>query len=182
MATDPSFCCDSLGSIPICSATAALAFTSASDAMAILILSSILLIFVAIFQLLFSPSSASLPVSLEELSPRQQKMVAVWEAHLQLEFGATDIKTVSATTATMTDHAHVTHIPTLMGGAGRAALTAFYRDHFMFQMPADIKIVPVSRTVGVSRLVDELIISFSHSQSMDWILPGMGKRVKTFHG
>ncbi len=32
--------------------------------------------------------------------------------------------------------------------------------------------VPVSRTIGQGRVADELIMRFTHSIRMDWILPG----------
>jgi carboxymethylenebutenolidase len=41
--------------------------------------------------------------------------------------------------------------------------------------------VTVSRTVGRDRVVDELIIRFTHSIRMDWLLPGIpptGRRVE----
>jgi hypothetical protein len=41
--------------------------------------------------------------------------------------------------------------------------------------------VPVSRTIGQGRVVDELILRFTHSIRMDWILPGIeptGRRVE----
>ena len=41
--------------------------------------------------------------------------------------------------------------------------------------------VPVSRTIGQGRLVNEMIFGFTHSISMDWMLPGIpptGKRVE----
>ena len=44
-----------------------------------------------------------------------------------------------------------------------------------------MEMVPVSRTIGQGRVVDELIMRFSHSIRMDWILPGIeptGKRVE----
>lgn len=34
-------------------------------------------------------------------------------------------------------------------------------------------ISPVSRTVGDNQLVDEMIVSFTHSQPMPWMLPGI---------
>jgi len=33
--------------------------------------------------------------------------------------------------------------------------------------------VPVSRTVGQGQVVDEMIIRFTHSVRMDWLLPGI---------
>ena len=41
--------------------------------------------------------------------------------------------------------------------------------------------VPVSRTIGADRLVDEMILRFTHSLRMDWLLPGLaptGRRVE----
>jgi carboxymethylenebutenolidase len=40
-------------------------------------------------------------------------------------------------------------------------------------MPPDTEIVPISRTIGSERLVDEMIVRFTHSIEMDWMLPGI---------
>jgi hypothetical protein len=40
-------------------------------------------------------------------------------------------------------------------------------------MPPDFKMTDVSRTVGENRLVDEMVIAFTHSIEMPWILPGL---------
>jgi len=48
-------------------------------------------------------------------------------------------------------------------------------------MPPDTEIVPLSRTIGQNRLVDEMIFRFTHTLEMDWMLPGVpptGKRVE----
>ncbi|GHO77899.1 hypothetical protein KSD_56700 [Ktedonobacter sp. SOSP1-85] len=48
-------------------------------------------------------------------------------------------------------------------------------------MPADIELIPISRTVGVDRIVDEMVVRLTHSVDMDWFLPGIpatGKRVE----
>ncbi|WP_236600610.1 ester cyclase [Ktedonobacter sp. SOSP1-85] len=52
---------------------------------------------------------------------------------------------------------------------------------FIPQMPADIELIPISRTVGVDRIVDEMVVRLTHSVDMDWFLPGIpatGKRVE----
>jgi len=57
----------------------------------------------------------------------------------------------------------------------------FYTKYFLPQIPPDIEIVPVSRTIGQGRLVDEIVIRFTHTISMDWMLHGLaptGKRVE----
>jgi carboxymethylenebutenolidase len=40
-------------------------------------------------------------------------------------------------------------------------------------MPPDLGMVPISRTVGRDQLVDEMVIKFTHSVEMDWMLPGI---------
>lgn len=45
----------------------------------------------------------------------------------------------------------------MTGGIGRVALTAFYRDHFIFSNPDDARLRTVSRTVGADRIVGMLL-------------------------
>ena len=40
-------------------------------------------------------------------------------------------------------------------------------------MPPDTALIPVSRTVGENQLVDEMIFSFTHTEEMPWMLPGV---------
>jgi carboxymethylenebutenolidase len=40
-------------------------------------------------------------------------------------------------------------------------------------MPPDTTLTPVSRTIGEDQLVDEMIFSFTHTQEMPWMLPGV---------
>jgi carboxymethylenebutenolidase len=77
--------------------------------------------------------------------------------------------------------AHVTIVPTLEGGVGRKKLEEFYREFFIPSLVEDFEIRLVSRTVGVDRVVDEMVVSFTHSDDVDWILPGVpptNKRVE----
>jgi carboxymethylenebutenolidase len=102
----------------------------------------------------------------------------LWEEHLRGEFAAKDTE---ATLKTMVPDAYVNHIPVLTGGVGHEELREFYSKHFIPKMPPDTKIVPVSRTIGDERLVDEMIFQFTHTIEMDWMLPGIaptGKRVE----
>lgn len=68
---------------------------------------------------------------------------------------------------------HVTIVPTLQGGVGRKKLEEFYREFFVPSLVEDFKIRLVSRTMGVERIVDEMVVSFTHSDEVDWILPGV---------
>jgi carboxymethylenebutenolidase len=61
----------------------------------------------------------------------------------------------------------------MTGGYGKEALRAFYGHDFIPCMPPDTALTPVSRTVGQDQLVDEMIFSFTHTQEMPWMLPGI---------
>ncbi|KAF2845399.1 dienelactone hydrolase-like protein [Plenodomus tracheiphilus IPT5] len=68
---------------------------------------------------------------------------------------------------------HITIFPTLEGGVGRKKLEEFYREFFVPSLVEDFDIRLVSRTVGVNRVVDEMVVSFTHDDEVDWILPGV---------
>lgn len=97
-------------------------------------------------------------------------LVALWEEHIKHEF---DTRDVPATMATMVAQPYVNHIPTLTGGVGYSQLARFYRYHFVHQNPQDMKLTPLSRTVGSTQVVDEFIMSFTHDSEIDWLLPGI---------
>jgi len=94
----------------------------------------------------------------------------LWEEHTAHEFATRDTE---ATLATMVEDAYVNHIPVLAGGFGKEALREFYSRDFIPCMPPDTKLTPISRTVGENQLVDEMIFSFTHTQEMPWMLPGV---------
>jgi carboxymethylenebutenolidase len=105
-----------------------------------------------------------------QLTPAQHELVAIWEEHLRCEF---DTQNVEDTMQTMVEGAHVNHVPVLTGGVGLDEVKNFYETHFIPQMPPDTEITPVSRTVGIDQIVDEMIFKFTHSITMDWMLPGI---------
>jgi carboxymethylenebutenolidase len=81
----------------------------------------------------------------------------------------------------MTDAPSVNHVPVMTGGVGRDQVRQFYSTHFIPQMPPDLQFTPVSRTVGSDRVVEEIVVGFTYSVRMDWMLPGIpatGKRVE----
>ncbi|MBI3708701.1 MAG: dienelactone hydrolase family protein [Proteobacteria bacterium] len=95
---------------------------------------------------------------------------ALWEKHTMYEFGARD---VAATMATMVAAPYVNHIPTMTGGVGAKQLARFYKHAFIPKCPADTKLVPISRTIGADRVVDEMLFCFTHDVEIDWMLPGL---------
>ncbi len=95
---------------------------------------------------------------------------ALWDKHCEYEFATRD---VDATMSTMVAEPYVNHIPTMTGGYGYRHLRHFYANHFIFSNPPDTKLIPISRTVGVDRVVDEMIFCFTHDREIDWMLPGI---------
>jgi carboxymethylenebutenolidase len=97
-------------------------------------------------------------------------LAALFDQHVAAEFEAKD---VDATMATMAEDPTVVHVPVLTGGRGTEELHAFYRDWFIPAWPEDVAVETVSRTVGTERVVDELIIRFTHTREMAFWLPGI---------
>ncbi|WP_308368100.1 MULTISPECIES: ester cyclase [unclassified Microbulbifer] len=112
------------------------------------------------------------------LTRKQQAMVEMWERHTAAEF---EQKNIDATMATMTSNPFVNNVPVMTGGVGSSEVRHFYSTYFIPDNPPDTESVPVARTVGDDRIVDELIHKFTHTIEMPWILPGVqptGKRVE----
>jgi carboxymethylenebutenolidase len=104
------------------------------------------------------------------LSAEQQGMVALFQQHVGAEL-AGDLDT---TMNTMSDDPHLNHVPTMAGGVGSDGVRAFYRDHLVGKFfPPDMEMTAVSSTVGQDQVVDELFIRFTHTTSIDWLLPGV---------
>ena len=90
---------------------------------------------------------------------------------------------LDTTMATMTDHPHVNHIPTMIGGIGYEKVKEFYTKLVPTGkfFPPDLEIEPISQTIDEHQLVDEMIIKFTHTTEVGWMLPGIaptGKRVE----
>jgi carboxymethylenebutenolidase len=100
----------------------------------------------------------------------ERDLVALWEAHCRYEFETRD---VDATMATMVAEPYVNHVPTMTGGVGHDELKRFYKYHFIGNNPPDFRLVPVSRTIGTDRIVDEFVVQFTHTTEIDWMLPGI---------
>jgi carboxymethylenebutenolidase len=112
------------------------------------------------------------------LTPGQEFLQELWEEHLRHEF---DTHNTEDALATMVENAYVNHIPVMTGGVGKPALRKFYSKYLIPQMPPDMELTPISRTIGTDQLVDEMVAKFTHTVWMEWILPGVaptGKRVE----
>ncbi len=94
----------------------------------------------------------------------------LWDDHCYFEFAT---RNVPDTMATMVAEPYVNHVPTMTGGVGAQQLSRFYQWHFVNANPADTKLIPISRTVGSSSVVDEMLFCFTHDREIDWMLPGI---------
>ncbi len=112
------------------------------------------------------------------LTPAEAALLAVWEKHLEAEFRT---KSEAESLATMVENPVVNHVPVLTGGVGQRQLRRFYDRYFIPQMPPDVVLVPLSRTIGRDCIVDEFVFTCTHTVQMDWFLPGVpptGKRIE----
>ncbi|WP_285411036.1 dienelactone hydrolase family protein [Variovorax sp. efr-133-TYG-130] len=103
---------------------------------------------------------------------------ALWDKHCEYEFAT---RNVDDTMRTMVAEPYVNHIPTMTGGVGYKDLHAFYTNHFVNSNPPDTALTSISRTIGATQVVDELLFSFTHTTEIPWMLPGVaptGKRVE----
>ncbi|EPS44068.1 hypothetical protein H072_1976 [Dactylellina haptotyla CBS 200.50] len=94
----------------------------------------------------------------------------IWGEHLLYKFVDRD---ANKTMDTMVKEPYVNHIPTMAGGVGYHDLQRFYRDFFIPHNPPSLRLRLISRTVGTDRIVDEMICNFTHTEEMNWILPGV---------
>lgn len=113
------------------------------------------------------------------LSPDlKAKLDAIFNAHMEAELAGD----LDQTLATMAPNPHLVNVPTMVGGQGPQGVRAFYAKRLIGQFfPPDVTFETISRTYSEDRLIDELIISFTHTRKMDWMLPGVeptGKKVE----
>jgi carboxymethylenebutenolidase len=104
-------------------------------------------------------------------SANAQAMLDTFQQHMTAEMTG-DIQT---TMATMTDDPHVNHVPVMTGGVGREGVRHFYSNHLVGKFfPPDTEITNVSRTISEDQLVEELVIKFTHTMPVDWMLVQLG--------
>ena len=108
----------------------------------------------------------------------QEKLDDIFNAHMDAELAGD----LDQTLATMAPDPHLVNVPTMVGGQGPQSGRTFYAKRLIGQFfPPDVEFETISRTYSSERLVDELIISFTHTTKIDWMLPGVsptGKRVE----
>jgi carboxymethylenebutenolidase len=72
----------------------------------------------------------------------------------------------------------------MTGGCGRDERDEFYSSYFIGRWPDDTQLKPISRTIGQGRVIDEFVLSFTHTMEMPAMLPGIaptGRKVELPH-
>jgi carboxymethylenebutenolidase len=101
-------------------------------------------------------------------SEAELSMVKLLEKHVQAELQG-DLHT---TMATMSGDPHLFNVPNMMGGNGYDGVRRFYENHLVGKFfPPDVTMNRVSLTVGTNQIVEELVIQFTHTTAIDWLLP-----------
>ncbi len=89
---------------------------------------------------------------------------------------------LASTLATMVAEPHLLNLGSGTGGNGRAGVEEFYATRLIGQFfPPDVEFIPISRTEDGERLVDEMVIRFTHTETIGHLLPGVaptGRRVE----
>lgn len=115
---------------------------------------------------------------MKTLTSAQQAMRELFQKHVKAEL-AGDLET---TMETMTGSPHLTNVPLITGGVGRKGVRDFYANHLVGKFfPPDVEMINVSQTVGNDQIVDEVVIRFTHTKVIEWMLPGVaptGRKVE----
>jgi carboxymethylenebutenolidase len=117
----------------------------------------------------------------EEYNEAQLRLIKVWDAHCKAEFADASVEDTMATMIQESESGtvpFVNHVPTMTGGYTRSSIESFYSKYFLPQMPKDTETKLVSRTVGSSQIVDEMLFSFTHDIEMAWMLPNVKPTMK----
>ncbi len=108
----------------------------------------------------------------------EQEMLDLLETHIAAEMSG-DMET---TMATMTSNPHLLNVPNMIGGDGYDGVKDFYTNHLVGKFfPPDVKFETISVTIGRTRIVQEIVISFTHTVEIEWMIPNIAptnKRVE----
>lgn len=99
------------------------------------------------------------------------RLVLTWRKQDTKNFWVTgkfEDKDARGTMSMLSQVPYVNTVPTMTGGIGRDDLDRFYRQVFLPGNPPSLKVRLLSRTIGVDKVVDEMMIFFRHTQVISW--------------
>ena len=94
--------------------------------------------------------SAEEATAKQGLTPSQQAMLDILGEHAKAELTDMDLE---ATMATMTEDPYIILVASPTGGDDREGVREFYRGMMAGQLPQDLKMTPISTTMGSKQLV-----------------------------
>ena len=81
---------------------------------------------------------------------------------------------LDATMETMVENPHLINLGSGLGGVGHEGVRQFYAEQLIGQFfPPDAEFVPISLTIDGATLVDEVVINFTHTQTIGHLLPAV---------
>lgn len=100
----------------------------------------------------------------------EKGMLSLLENHVSAEMqGNLDL-----TMETMTPNPRLLNIANMMGGDDYDSVKKFYEDHLVGKFfPPDVEFNRISLTIGKDQIVEELVITFTHTQMIEWLLPNI---------
>ncbi|CAB4825487.1 unannotated protein [freshwater metagenome] len=108
----------------------------------------------------------------------EQEMLSILEKHVEAEM----LGNLDLTMATMTDNPHLLNVANMMGGDDYDGVKKFYNDHLVGKFfPPDVEFNRISLTIGTNQIVEELVINFTHTRMVEWLLPNIeptNKKIK----
>ena len=100
----------------------------------------------------------------------EQEMLDLLDKHIAAEMRG-DMET---TMSTMTGEPHLLNVPNMIGGDGYEGVKKFYSNHLVGKFfPPDVKFDTISVTIGRTRIVEEIVISFTHTVEIEWMIPNI---------
>jgi carboxymethylenebutenolidase len=80
---------------------------------------------------------------------------------------------VAAALDTTAEQITLVNLPMRTGAADPAGLRRYLTEDVLPNRPADLRRRRVSRTADRFRVVDELVVGFTHDRELPWLLPGV---------
>ena len=104
------------------------------------------------------------------LDQHEQDMLILLENHVEAEMQGS----LELTMETMISNPHLLNVANMMGGDDYDGVKKFYKDHLVGKFfPPDVEFNRISLTVGKNQIVEELVINFTHTQKVEWLLPNI---------